>query len=114
MRERTKQMNFRVYASEQTAIRRKAKQCGVTISEYVRNCALDRRVMEMPRDGLYEAYRKVSAVRQKLSEYKGTESFVSELKAAQDILLGIYSRKEDDADGGNEDMVGQEQHITTA
>lgn len=37
MRERTKQINFRVYPTEAEVIKRKARRCGLSISDYVRN-----------------------------------------------------------------------------
>ena len=106
MRERTKQINFRVYPTEAEVIKRKARKCGLSISDYVRNCALERKIAELPKEALGEAYRIIGAVRMQLSDYGGTEKYTGSLEKAQEILLDIYRGKEVNANGGDEDMAG--------
>ena len=106
MRERKQQINFRVTKTEKDTIHRKAKRCGMTDADYIRNCALDRMVIEMPREGLMTAYRKISVVEQKLERFNGTEEFTTDLKSAREILLDLYRGKEVDDDGGDEDLDG--------
>ena len=101
MRERTKQINFRVYPTEAEVIKRK---CGLSISDYVRNCALERKIAELPKEVLGEAYRIIGAVRLQLSDYGGTEKYTDPLEKAQEILLDIYRGKEVNANGGDENM----------
>ena len=107
MRERKQQINFRVYQTEKDAIHSKAKRCGMTDADYIRSCALDRKVMELPREGLQIAYRKIENLVRKLERYKGTEEFTAVLKSVQEILLDLYHGKEVDDDGGDEDMADQ-------
>ena len=107
MRERTQQINFRATKAEKEKIHRKAKRCGMSDADYIRNCALDKPINEMPRDGLQVAYRKVGVIEQKLEQYKGTEEFTSALKSVQEILLDLYRGKEVDDDGGDEDLAGK-------
>ncbi len=106
MRERTKQINFRVYPTEAEVIKRKARRCGLSISDYVRNCALERKIAELPKEVLGEAYRIIGTVRMQLSDYGGTEKYTGPLEKAQEILLDIYRGKEVNANGGDEDMAG--------
>lgn len=106
MRERTKQMNFRVYPTEAEVIKRKARRCGLSISDYVRNCALERKIAELPKEVLGEAYRIIGAVRMQLSDYGGTEKYTVPLEKAQEILLDIYRGKDVNANGGDENMAG--------
>lgn len=106
MRERNKQINIRVYQTEKDVIHRKAKRCGMTDADYIRNCALDKPVTEMPREGLQIAYRKVANTVQKLEQYTGTEEFTATLKSVQEILLDLYHGKEVDDDGCDEDLDG--------
>ena len=106
MRERTQQINFRATKAEKEKIHRKAKRCGMSDADYIRNCALDKPVNEMPREGLQIAYRKVGVIVQKLEQYKGTEEFTAALKSVQEILLDLYHGKEVDDDGGDEDLDG--------
>ena len=107
MRERTQQINFRVTKTEKEKIHRKAKRCGMSDADYIRNCALDKPVNEMPREGLQIAYRKVGVIVQKLERYKGTEEFTAALKSVQEILLDLYRGKEVEDDGGDEDLAGE-------
>jgi hypothetical protein len=107
MRERSYQINFRATKTEKEKIHRKAKRCGMTDADYIRNCALDKPVTEMPREGLQIAYRKVANTVQKLEQYTGTEEFTATLKSVQEILLDLYHGKEVDDDGGDEDLAGQ-------
>ena len=95
MRERTKQINFRVYPTEAEVIKRK-----------VRNCALERKIAELPKEVLGEAYRIIGTVRMQLSDYGGTEKYTGPLEKAQEILLDIYRGKEVNANGGDDDMAG--------
>lgn len=106
MRERSYQINFRATKTEKEKIHRKAKRCGMTDADYIRNCALDKPVTEMPREGLQIAYRKVANTVQKLEQYTGTEEFTATLKSVQEILLDLYHGKEVDDDGGDEDLDG--------
>ena len=114
MRERTKQINFRVYPTEAAVIKRKARRCGLSISDYVRNCALERKIAELPKEVLGEAYRIIGAVRMQLSDYRdgylfdgwynGTEKYTVPLEKALEILLDIYRGNEVKTNGGDEDM----------
>lgn len=107
MRERTQQINIRATKTEKEKIHRKAKRCGLADAAYIRNCALDKPVTEMPREGLQFAYRKIGVIVQKLEQYKGTEEFTSALKSVQEILLELYHGKEVEEDGGDEDLAGK-------
>ncbi len=104
MRERTKQINFRVYPTEAAVIKRKARRCGLSISDYVRNCALERKIAELPKEVLGEAYRIIGTVRMQLSDYGGTEKYTVPLEKVQEILLDIYRGNEVKTNGGDEDM----------
>ena len=107
MRERKYQINFRATKTEKEKIHRKAKRCGMTDADYIRNCALDKPVNEMPREGLQIAYRKINSLIPYLEQYKGTEEFTAALKSAQEILLDLYHGKEVDDDGSDEDLAGK-------
>lgn len=104
MRERKQQINFRATKTEKEKIHRKAKRCGMTDADYIRNCALDKPVTEMPREGLQIAYRKISALMQYLDQYNDTQKELTVLKSVQEILLDLYHGKEVDNDGGDEDL----------
>lgn len=106
MRERNKQINIRVYQTEKDAIHRKAKRCGMTDAEYIRNCALDKPVTEMPREGLMTAYRKISSLIRYLEQFDDMQKELAVLKSVQEILLDLYHGKEVDDDGGDEDLDG--------
>ena len=109
MRERKTQINFRVYQTEKDAIHSKAKRCGMTDADYIRNCALDRVIMEMPREGLKTAYLKLNPLIRYLEQYSDdfSKKEVVTLKSIQEILLDLYRGKEVTEDGGNQDLAGE-------
>ena len=109
MRERKQQINFRVYQTEKDTIHRKAKRCGMTDADYIRNCALGRKIMEMPREGLKTAYLKLNPLIRYLEQYDDdfTKKEVVTLKSIQEILLDLYRGKEVTEDGGNQDLAGE-------
>ena len=49
MRNRTEEINVRVYKTEKNTIRRKAKKCGMNMSEYLRTLGPGTAVKEAPR-----------------------------------------------------------------
>ena len=106
MRERNKQINIRVNQTEKEKIHRQAKRCGMSDTEYIRNCALDKPVAEMPREGLQTAYRKINSLIPYLEQYNDTQRELTTLKSVQEILLNLYRGKEVEDDGGDEDLDG--------
>ena len=106
MRERNEQINIRVTKNEKVTIKRKARRCGMAAGEYIRNCALDRKIMEMPSEGFRRAYRKIGMARQYLERYDDTSKEVALLKEAQVILMDMIHGREDFEDGGDEDLAG--------
>ena len=106
MRERKQQINFRVTMTEKDTIHRKAKRCGMTDADYIRNCALDKPVTEMPRKGLRTAYQKIGSLIPYLEQYSDTQKELTVLKSVQEILLDLYHGKEVEDDGSDEDLDG--------
>lgn len=60
MRNRTEEINVRVYKTEKNTIRRKAKKCGMNMSEYLRSLGTGAAVREAPRRELMLAYQKLT------------------------------------------------------
>lgn len=60
MRNRTEEINVRVFKTEKNLIRRKARKCGMNMSEYLRTLGTDATVKEAPREELMQAYRKLT------------------------------------------------------
>ena len=60
MRTRTEKINVRVYKTEKNTICRKAKKCGMNMSEYLRTLGTDTVVREAPKEELMQAYRKLT------------------------------------------------------
>ena len=50
MRNRTDEINVRVFKTEKNTIRRKAKKCGMNMSEYLRTLGTEAAVKEAPRE----------------------------------------------------------------
>ena len=62
MRNRTEEINVRVYKTEKNTIRRKAKKCGMNMSEYLRTLGTGAVVREAPRRELMLAYQKLTTL----------------------------------------------------
>ena len=62
MRTRTEEINVRVYKTEKNTIRRKAKKCGMNMSEYLRTLGTGAAVREAPRWELMLAYQKLTTL----------------------------------------------------
>ena len=97
MRNRTDEINVRVFKTEKNTIRRKAKKCGMNMSEYLRTLGTESVVKEAPREELMQAYRKLT----KLHDGIRYEVAMTEIEG---LLLKAYRGEEDEDDGGNENL----------
>lgn len=59
MRTRNKLINIRVTNDEWTALERKAKKCGLSLSAYLRKTGLNQNIKTAPSNYLYEAYQTI-------------------------------------------------------
>lgn len=59
MRERNLSINIRVTENEKSNIRRNAKRAGLSLSEYIRKCALGQSVRSLPNKYLKQAYQSI-------------------------------------------------------
>ena len=100
MRNRTEEINVRVYKTEKNTIRRKAKKCGMNMSEYLRTGTA---VKEAPRRELMLAYQKLTTFHDTVRYELAMRDFDEALTEIESLLLRAYHGKED-ADGGDEDL----------
>ena len=98
MRNRTEEINVRVYKTEKNTIRRKAKKCGMNMSEYLRSLGTGAAVREAPRRELMLAYQKLTTLHD-----LAMRDFDEALTEIESLLLRAYHGKED-SDGGDEDL----------
>ena len=56
MRNRTEEINVRVFKTEKNLIRRKARKCGMNMSEYLRTLGTDTVVREAPKEELIKHF----------------------------------------------------------
>lgn len=103
MRTRTEEINVRVYKNEKNAIRRKAKKCGMNMSEYLRTLGTGAAVRETPRRELMLAYQKLTTLHDTVRYELSMRDFDEALTEIESLLLRAYHGKED-ADGGDEDL----------
>ena len=104
MRNRTEEINVRVFKTEKNLIRRKARKCGMNMSEYLRTLGTDTVVREAPKEELIQAYRKLTRLHDGIRYEVSMAPFSDALTAIEALLLQVYHGKEDDADGGDEDL----------
>ena len=100
MRTRTEEINVRVYKTEKNTIRRKAKKCGMNMSEYLRTLGTGAAVREAPRRELMLAYQKLTTLHDTVRYELAMSEALTEIES---LLLRAYHGKED-ADGGDEDL----------
>ena len=103
MRNRTEEINVRVYKTEKNTIRRKAKKCGMNMSEYLRSLGTGAAVREAPRRELMLAYQKLTTLHDTVRYELAMRDFDEALTEIESLLLRAYHGKED-ADGGDEDL----------
>ena len=104
MRNRTEEINVRVFKTEKNLIRRKARKCGMNMSEYLRTLGTDTVVREAPKEELMQAYRKLTRLHDDIRYEVSMAAFSDALTEIEDLLLQAYHREEDDTDGGDEDL----------
>ena len=104
MRNRTEEINVRVFKTEKNLIRRKARKCGMNMSEYLRTLGTDTVVREAPKEELMQAYRKLTRLHDGIRYEVSMTAFSDALKEIEDLLLQAYHVEEDDANGGDEDL----------
>lgn len=104
MRNRTEEINVRVFKTEKNLIRRKARKCGMNMSEYLRTLGTDTVVREAPKEELIQAYRKLTRLHDGIRYEVSMAAFSDALTEIEDLLLQAYHREEDDTDGGDEDL----------
>ncbi len=103
MRKRTEEINVRVYPTEKKHLARKARKCGMNLSEYLRTVGCGATVREAPKEELKEVWQIVNAVR---NFYEGDPNMIplyEELCRAGELLMTVYYGKEEN-DGSNEDL----------
>ena len=105
MRKRTEEINVRVYPTEKKLLARKARKCGMNLSEYLRTVGCGATVQEAPREELREVWQIVNAVRGFCEGDPGMVPLYEDLCRAGDLLMTVYYGKEEDG-GSNEDLGG--------
>lgn len=106
MRKRNFNINVRVTENEKKRLKRAAKHCGISLSEYLRKVGLNKNLTEKPSRKLYEVYASVNDLRSNLYPLDGRilEGKLSEIE--QKILSAYHEREEDDSGGDNENLDG--------
>ena len=104
MRNRTEEINVRVFKTEKNLIRRKARKCGMNMSEYLRTLGTDTVIREVPKEELMQAYRKLTRLHDGIRYEVSMAAFSDALTESEDLLLTAYHGKEDETDGGYEDL----------
>ena len=98
MRNRTEEINVRVYKTEKNTIRRKAKKCGMNMSEYLRSLGTGAAVREAPRRELMLAYQKLTTFHDTVRYELAMRDFDEALTEIESLLLRAYHGKEDGAE----------------
>ncbi len=104
MRRRTEEINVRVFRNEKNLIRRKARRCGMNMSEYLRTLGTDTVIKEAPKEELMQAYRKLTRLHDGIRYDSSMAALSQTMAEIEDLLLQVYHGKEDNGDGSDEDL----------
>ena len=108
MRTRAEEINVRVYKTEKSVIRRKAKKAGVSMSAYLRNLGTGVVIRAAPKDELRQAYQKLVRLKDELAGQEKYTDISSRLSEMEDLLLTacLDEKGDDETDGCDEDLGG--------
>lgn len=104
MRSRTEEINVRVFKSEKNTIRRKAKRCGMNMSEYLRTLGTDSVILEAPRKELMLAYRRLTKLHDSIRYDVSKIEFCKAFDEIEGLLLKAYQGEE--AEHGSDENMG--------
>ena len=100
MRNRTESINVRVFNSEKSTIRRKAKKVNMSLSEYLRVCALEGTPQPPPQKELAEIYGLLEQTSSKADD----PQTVRRLCRLMQNILKFYCFGGVMSDGSHEDL----------
>lgn len=101
MRRKEKGINIGVDEKEKEKITKKAKKCHLSLSAYLRKCALNQEIIEVPNDNFRVIYTDIVDLRFNI-ERLNNEQIIEELKQIESKFRKIYSGG--NANGNNENM----------
>ena len=101
MRERTTEINFRVYQTEKEKIRRIAKKAGMTVSDYLRNVALNKEIKTAPTEDFMSIYHLVKEIHDDFKWEVGYGNLNQKFEKIENSLLNLYHGKDGDAYGSD-------------
>ena len=101
MRRKEKGINIGVDEKEKEKITKKAKKCHLSLSAYLRKCALNQEIIEVPNNNFKVIYTDIVDLRFNI-EMLNNEQIIEELKQIESKFRKIYSGG--NANGNNENM----------
>ena len=101
MRQRTSEINIRVFKTEKEQIRRKANKAGMTMSDYLRNVALNKEIKTTPTDEFMSIYNLVKDIHDDFKWEVGYGNLNQKFDKIENSLLNLYHGKDGDAYGGD-------------
>jgi hypothetical protein len=104
MRKRTDVINVRVYQTEKNLIRRKAKKCGMNLSEYLRTLGTEAAVQTAPSESLRQAYQKLLLLHDRIRGDPSMVEWSRSFSELETLLLSAYHGREASIHGGDEDL----------
>jgi predicted DNA binding CopG/RHH family protein len=106
MRERTSEINIRVYKSEKEKIKQIAKKAGMNMSDYIRTVAVGKEVKSAPTEGFMKVYNMVKEAHDpfRWNYLMDGNRLNIQLSKIEEALLNLYHGKDGDAIGSDENM----------
>lgn len=101
MRQRTSEINIRLFKTEKEQIRRKANKAGMTMSDYLRNVALNKEIKTAPAEDFMSIYNLVKEIHDDFKWEVGCGNLNQKFDKIESSLLNLYHGKDGDAYGGD-------------
>lgn len=97
-RKRTTAIQVRVTEQEKRKLERQAKQCGLTLSGYIRQMSVGKTAAAFPRQRFHTLYQQVNVLRDNLTTQPVERTAAQLDELAGQILTAYTSRGADDGD----------------
>lgn len=101
MRQRTSEINIRVFKTEKEQIRRKANKAGMTVSDYLRSVALNKEIKTAPTEDFMSIYNLIKEIHDEFRWEVGYVNLNQKFDEIENSLLNLYHGKDGDAYGGD-------------
>lgn len=90
MQEKESRIIFRITKKDKNKIQNKAKKCGLSLSEFIRKCCLEKEIYSIPNEKYREIYLKLNELKNNIYNLN-IEHIKNELEEISSEILKLYN-----------------------